>query len=134
MSETSYFKTELIEILGDSNNRVAYAPNHILENICDYVIMTPFKEEIDSYRSALLRTMMDILYEEIKRLTLAQQEVIYHHFFLQKRLKHLSQELHLRIPTIVERKEGALKKLKKRLTRNPIFISLYQEYIQNDLP
>lgn len=134
MSDGAYFKTELIEALIDAGTKVVCVSENVLENVCEHCIVEPFKDEITAYQNALLVTMMDIIYEEIKRLTPAQQEIIHHYFFLGKRIKHISHELHLRIPTLVERKDGALKKLRLRLSRNPVFIRIYQEYIDEDLP
>lgn len=134
MSEKPYFKTELIEALAESGAKVVPVSQNVLENLAGYTIMKPFEKEIASYKSALLTVMMDIIYEEIKRLTPAQQEIIYLYFFLEKRIKHISHELGLRIPTLVERRDGALKKLRLRLSRNPIFTRIYKEYMDEDLP
>lgn len=134
MSENKYFKTELIEALMGDSAKVISVPENVLENMCEHTIIEPFKDEILSYRNILLTTMMDIIYEEIKRLTPAQQEIIHHYFFLGKRIKHISHELHLRIPTLVERKDGALKKLKIRLSRNPVFLQIYTQYVEEDVP
>lgn len=134
MSENKYFKAELIEALTGDDSKIVSVPENVLENVCEHTIIEPFKEEILSYKSTLLTTMMDIIYEEIKRLTPAQQEIIHHCFFLDKRIKHISHELHLRIPTLVERKDGALKKLRIRLSKNPVFLQIYNQYIEEDVP
>lgn len=134
MSEAKYFRAELAEALFGNDSKMVTVPENVLENMGKPVLMEPFKDELYTYQCTLMDTMMDIISEEIKKLTPAQQEIIHHYFFLGKRIKHISHELNLRIPTLVERKDGALKKLKLRLSKHPIFTDLYKKYCGEDFP
>lgn len=93
-----------------------------------------FQAELEIYRENILKALLDLIYNEIKRLPRTQAEVMIQYFTLGHTIVDISKELKVSFQAIDYRKKRAIATLRRRLLTNPYALQLFKDYENADPP
>jgi hypothetical protein len=91
-----------------------------------------FVEDKDAFRLHIVRTLMDIVCHEIKRLTPPQQDVIERHYLMEQKVADIERALHINSQSVIDRRDRALATLRMRLRNNPFAVELFNQLEDSD--